>query len=126
MNKSFKGRTLLVRDEEIFNILSRTQAAFSGMQKVDLKDPRFEESYEVYSTNQDEARYLLTTAFMDRLLKLFNIFNKKIIKDIGKDIPIEISIQTSFFDNKILLAIPVEDNMFEFASFFKPIENKEK
>jgi hypothetical protein len=40
------------------------------MEPVRLEDPRFEGQYEVYSTNQIEARALLTPAFMERFMAL--------------------------------------------------------
>jgi hypothetical protein len=42
----------------------------SGRQRVDLEDPRFAASYDVWSTDQIAARALLTPAFMERLLAL--------------------------------------------------------
>lgn len=41
-----------------------------GLQQVRLEDPRFEARYEVYGSDQVEARALLTPAFMERLMAL--------------------------------------------------------
>jgi hypothetical protein len=42
----------------------------SNMETVRLEHPEFEQRYEVYSTDQIEARSLLTPAFMERFVKL--------------------------------------------------------
>lgn len=41
-----------------------------GLSRVVLEDPLFEKEFDVYSTDQTESRYILTTAFMNRLLKV--------------------------------------------------------
>ena len=85
----------------------------SGLQRVKLEDIRFEELFEVYSSDQIEARYLLTAAFMERMLKLSELYGGK-------------SIQFSFKDNQLLLAIPTKKDMFEACSFFRSNVNKKK
>lgn len=44
--------------------------SIKGLETVRLEDPVFEKKFEVYSSDQIGARYLLTTAFMERLLKV--------------------------------------------------------
>lgn len=66
--KPFKARTLVLADRgAIFNALGGL-FGFDG--RVRLEDPRFESAFEVYSPDQIEARFLLTPAFMERLLAL--------------------------------------------------------
>jgi len=66
--KPFKARTLVMADRgAIFNVLG---GLFGSDERVRLEDPRFEKAFEVYSPDQIEARYLLTPAFMERLLSL--------------------------------------------------------
>ena len=62
--------------------------------------------FEAYSQNQIEARYLLTTAFMERMLKLKELYGGT-------------NIQFSFNDDKVLIAINTRENMFEPCSLFK-------
>lgn len=109
MNKNFKGRTVVLKDKKIFNVFNR----IAGLQNVKLEDLQFEKYFEVYSDDQIEARYLLTTGFMERMLKLRDLYNGK-------------SIQFSFDNNTLLLAIPTRQNMFEANSFFKSNVNKKK
>lgn len=109
MNKPFKGRTVVLKDGGILNVFKRV----SGLEKVRLEDLLFEKIFEVFSDDQIEARYLLTTAFMERALKLRDLFGGK-------------SIQFSFFEDKLLFAIPTSQDMFEACSFFKSTINKPK
>lgn len=109
MNKPFEGRTVVLKDSGMLNVFKKV----SGLQKVQLEDLLFEKVFEVYSDNQIESRYLLTTAFMERVLKLRDLFGGK-------------SIQFSFFDNKLLFCIPTKQDMFEACSFFKSAVNKPK
>lgn len=109
MNKNFKGRTVVLKDSGMFNMFNRV----SGLQNVKLEDLRFEKVFEVYSDDQIEARYLLTSAFMERMLKLRDLYEGK-------------SIQFSFKDNKLLLAVPTSQDMFEANSFFGSNVNKAK
>lgn len=109
MNKSFKGRTVVLKDKRLFNVFNRVK----GLQNVKLEDIRFEKYFEVYSDDQIEARYLLTTGFMERMLKLRDLYDGK-------------SIQFCFNRNTLLLAIPTKQNMFEANSFFRTNVNKKK
>lgn len=65
--KRFSGRTIIRADRGMMNALSH--GGISG-ERVRLEDPRFEEHFEVFAEDQVEARYLLTPAFMERLVTL--------------------------------------------------------
>ena len=65
--KPFEGVTKVYRDAGVFNALMRMG---KGGERVKLEDPRFEKAFEVVSTDQVEARFLLTPDFMERLLAL--------------------------------------------------------
>ena len=71
-NKSFTGHTrILAKTGRISSLLSLEQIEPSQRgEPVFLEDPRFNELFTVYSTDQIEARYLLTPGFMERLLEL--------------------------------------------------------
>jgi Protein of unknown function (DUF3137) len=77
------------------------------MQKVTLEDPQFEDKFEVYSTDQIEARYLLTTSFMERLLALSRLFSGQ-------------GLQAAFHEKHLLLLLNAQENMFEASSIFQP------
>jgi len=98
MNKSFKGQTVIKTDGgRIGNWFSKK---FSGLENIKLEDPKFEDLFEVYGTNQIEARYLLTTAFMERFMDLAHIYDSK-------------NIQASFIGKEIFIMIPSKKNLFE-------------
>ena len=110
MNKNFKGKTVVLKDKgTIGNALHKLK----GLQTVRLEDIQFEKVFEVYSDDQIEARYLLTAAFMDRMLKLRDLYKGK-------------TIQFCFNHNTLLLSIPTRQNMFEASSFFRSNLNKKK
>lgn len=68
--------------------------------KVNLEDPEFEKYYDVYSNDQIEARYLLTTAFMNRMVELAK-------KGIGKNITL------SFEHGNVNIAVGSAKDWFE-------------
>lgn len=110
MNKKFKGRTVVLKDRgAVGNALNK----IPGLQNVKLESAEFEKYFEVYSDDQIEARYLLTTAFMERMLRLRDLYDGK-------------SIQFSFYQNTLLLSIPTNQNMFEANSFFRTNTDKAK
>lgn len=110
MNKKFKGQTVVLKDWGVFNFL---HMLFEGLENVRLEDVRFEKYFQVYSDNQIEARYILTTGFMERILKLKNAYHGK-------------KIQLSFFNNQLLIAISTSQNMFETSSLFYSNLNRKK
>jgi len=110
MNKNFKGRTVVLRD---YGALGNVFNKIKGLQNVKLEDSVFEKFFEVYADDQIEARYLLTTAFMERMLKLRDLYQGK-------------SIQFCFNQNTLLLSIPTRQDMFEANSFFCSNLNKKK
>jgi hypothetical protein len=108
MNKAFKGRTMVKKDEggaanAVGGWISKK---FDNVQRVKLEDPVFEKQFEVYGTDQVEARYLLTTSFMERLLGVAALFGK--------------GVQAGFYDDHLLLMLPSKKDRFEPASIFTP------
>lgn len=101
-HKAFKGHTLVVKNRGGFiNFLS---SSFKGLERVKLEDPRFEKQFDVFSTDQIEARYLLTVGFMERLQELAAMFSGKI--------------QCAFYGDKLLIMLASRDNRFELGSIF--------
>ena len=62
-NKNFKCETLIKTNTK------NASPKIGQKSKVNLEDTEFENLFDVYSTDQIEARYLLTTSFMERLKK---------------------------------------------------------
>ncbi len=113
MNKSFQGQTVVFNDYGAFNFLHSLSCIGTKLQNIKLEDVLFEKKFEVYGTNQIEARYLLTPAFIERVLQVCKLFcgNK---------------IQFSFFNNRLLLAISTNKNMFETSSLFSITTNRRR
>jgi hypothetical protein len=120
IHKYFKGKTVVRKDfGSVGNLVGKTyrrsaeilkgSSRFSELTSVRLEDPRFEKEFEVFSTDQVEARYLLTTSFMERLLELRNkLYIQKI--------------ECSFYKNVLLMMISTKKDMFEPGSIFEPAD----
>ncbi|MCD7780832.1 MAG: DUF3137 domain-containing protein, partial [Candidatus Gastranaerophilales bacterium] len=92
--KKFKGDTIIKKNFAI------NFGEYNDLKKVNLEDPEFEKIYDVYSTDQIEARYLITAAFMNRMVKLAK-------KGIGENVTL------SFEKGKIHIAISSSKDWFE-------------
>ena len=104
MNKSFSGKTVIKKD--IGTVGNWFIKKSTSLKKVKLEDPNFEKMFEVYSDDQVEARYLLTVTFIERLKELVENFGGK-------------SIQCCFYNNKLLMMIPIEKDLFETGSIYE-------
>jgi Protein of unknown function (DUF3137) len=115
-NKYFQGQTLVVPDhtERYLGSLAQDLQALNTQrgQLVKLEDPEFEKLFAVYSTDQIEARYILSTSLMQHLVD----FTKKSRRDTF----------VSFINDKIYIAIKYDEDLFEPKLFktmidFEPI-----
>ena len=70
-----------------------------GASRVKMEKKKKKKVFDVFSTNQIEARYLITPSMMERMLKLDSNFKK--------------GITISFRNSTILVAIPDSKNRFE-------------
>ncbi len=102
------GQTVVRKDAGMFNFLNRFKGS---LQNIKLEDVVFEKEFEVYGDNQIEARFLLTTAFMERILRVKKLFHGK-------------SVEFSFADNSLLIAIRTGKDMFEPSSLFRVTTDK--
>jgi len=71
-HKPFSSTTIASADKGLLNRIAGW--AVPG-QRARLESPDFEDRFEVYTTDQVEARYLLTPAFMERMIDLDRFFN---------------------------------------------------
>ena len=104
MNKSFGGKTVVKKDSGTVGNWFVNKS--TSLKKVKLEDPIFEKMFEVYSDDQVEVRYLLTVTFIERLKELVENFGGK-------------SIQCCFYNNKLLMMIPIEKDLFETGSIYE-------
>ncbi|MBO5038989.1 MAG: DUF3137 domain-containing protein [Alphaproteobacteria bacterium] len=72
----------------------------STFQEVLLEDVVFAKKWKVMGTDQVEARYVLTPALMERLLKVKKCFHGN-------------KLDFAFYDNKLLIAVSTNKDMFE-------------
>jgi hypothetical protein len=111
-NKKFIGETFVLPDiaESTFGSLGTffQKMNISRPKLVKLEDIEFEKSFAVYGTDQIEARYILSTALMQRIMG----FKKKTGKDISM----------SFIDSNVFIGIPVAKDLFE-APLFSSLVN---
>lgn len=64
--RDFLGVTIVRRDAGVFNVFGGGK----NLERVRLVDPAFEKAFEVWGTDQVEARYLLHPVLMQRLLDM--------------------------------------------------------
>ena len=107
-HKKFLGRTVVLRDAGLFNRFGGRR----GMERVKLESNAFEDAFEVYGTDQVEARFLLTPDLMQRLIELEKVFRG------GK-------LRCAFQNEELLIALEGGD-LFEPGSMFTPLDNPER
>ncbi len=105
-HKQFNGVTKVFRDAGFMN-------AFMKMghkePRVRLEDPVFEKAFEVFGSDQIEARFILTPDFMERLLKLEQTFKGK-------------QLRCAFSGGDMLLCVAGK-NLFEPGSMYRPMDD---
>lgn len=110
-HKRFFGRTLVMRDAGFFNIFGKWFGR-KGMDRAALEDPTFEKAFEVYTSDQVEARFLLTPDMMQRLLDLETAFHGK-------------KLRCAFVGDHLLIAVEGTD-LFEPGSLFKRLDDPDR
>lgn len=103
-NKHFNGGTV-VRANMLF---SSNSSWFENVEVVKLENIDFEDKFTTYSSDQVEARYILTPALMERILQLNSIS--------------EDTISLSFYNSRVYIAFPIERNCFE-PPIFETLQN---
>ena len=102
-NKHFKGITIILPDvaERLFggfgNFLQKMNV--SRGQLIKLEDPEFEKEFVVYGDDQVEARYILSTSLMKRIVDFKKKTGRKVF--------------LSFVGSKIYVAIAFAKDLFE-------------
>ena len=101
-HKDFSGRTILYRN-------SWFKFRFGSEKRVKLENSTFENCFDVFSTDEIEARYILSPAMMERLVEMNN--------RLGNNVTI------SFCHSNVYIAIPDSRNHFE-ASVWQPLTRR--
>ncbi len=113
--KSFHGETYVLRDQGKFLNSTHYLTDKDGkkLERVMLEDPRFESTFEVYSNDQVEARYLLTTSLMERLVELTDVnFGGYTKTENPDEIRVFTPIRVAFRANKIIISIQTSRRLF--------------
>jgi hypothetical protein len=108
-NKYFQHQTVVLPRSKV-SFLSKfiNYEIFNIFHEIKLEDVDFTKKFAVYSTDQVEARYILTPGFMERVLAYRQKVNRKI--------------SLSFVNDKMFCTIPNYVNLFEpaiFESFYE-------
>jgi len=102
-NKHFHGRTVVLPDsaEKLFGRLGKKLQEWnlSRDDLINMEDVDFEKEFVVYGTDQIEARYILSTALMRRILE----FKRKM----------KVPVHMAFVNSDLYMAISIKKNMFE-------------
>ena len=102
-NKEFHGRTVVLPDtaEKLFGGFGKMlqKMNLSRDELVKLESPEFEKEFAVYGTDQVEARYILSTSLMERILN----FKRKT----------RMPVSVAFVHSNVCLALETRKNMFE-------------
>jgi hypothetical protein len=74
--RAFLGTTLLKREGFKFTFFGDSKS-YGGqeLERIKMVDPRFEDAFDVYGTDQVEGRYLVHPAYCERLLELEKEFD---------------------------------------------------
>ncbi|WP_367718259.1 DUF3137 domain-containing protein [Nitratireductor sp. GISD-1A_MAKvit] len=109
--KAFEGETSVVADTSWIG--NAIESLRQKGQRVALESLEFEGRFEVYSTDQLEARYLLTPRFMERIMDLTERFNNKK------------GVALAFSDSQLLVAIRIGANArrFEIGNVFHEVRD---
>ncbi len=105
-HKRFRGHTLLrprdgVGDPED-RLASSDRATGGRMEPIRLEDPKLESLYRVFGTDQQQARYILSTSMMERIAS----FRERT----GKPVSL------SFYDSNMHVAVPSSRDLLEVRS----------
>jgi len=103
-NKSFHGRTILLPDraERMLGTFGRALQQLSkagGGRAIELEDSEFERYFVVYTTDEVEARYILSPSLMQRIVRFRESSGAKL--------------RIAFVNECVYVAVPLAENLFE-------------
>jgi len=100
--KKLNGHTVVLPHQLTTQLDRLASFNFTEEQRVHLEDPRFTNQFVVYSTDQVEARYVLSVALMERITLFAEKFKKPIF--------------LSFQNQQLFIAIKNENGLFSFPT----------
>lgn len=115
-NKKFKGQTFLFPDyaRQVFGFnfgeMLNEVMTLPGIELVKFEDTEFEKEFAVYSTDQVEARYILSTSLVYQIRELQKKLNNEV--------------RIAFINDKLFMAVPFETDFLR-PNIFSKINNIE-
>jgi len=105
-NKHFNGHTLVVPASANKLMRMLTTPIFGGDKIIALENPEFGKRFQVFSSDQVEARYILSTSLMERLLTFVTKANNEV--------------KISFVHSCVFIGISTGSRLFE-PKYFRSI-----
>jgi hypothetical protein len=90
-NKYFHNTVVVRRDG--WNLVASNE-------RIQLEDPRFESRFDVFSEDDQQTRYILSPALMERIMEVDDRFG---------------GILLSFRESKVILTVPMRENKFDMS-----------
>ncbi len=113
-HKNFHGHTIVLPDtaEKLFGFIGKKLQDwnFTRDEVVHMENAEFEKEFVVYSNDQVEARYILSTSMIQRILDLKKKYNT--------------SVYLSFINSKVFVAMQYNKQLFE-PAFKESITNSD-
>lgn len=107
-DKQFLGRTIILRDAGMLNRFGGNRK----LQKARLESPEFEQAFEVFTSDQVEARYLLTPDIISNLNGLERSFGGR-------------KLRCAFDDGDIIIVLE-HGNLFEPGSLMNRLDDPDR
>ena len=96
--RPFTGHTIIAKDKTKLGAWAKSK--ITGLKRANLVDLEFERLFDVFTTDQTEARYLIDPVIMENLKTLQSEYNGD-------------SLTASFYDEHVLILIASKTNHFE-------------
>ncbi|MFX0558085.1 DUF3137 domain-containing protein [Maribacter sp. CXY002] len=100
--KKLNGHTVMLPKNKLTQLDQWASLNFKEEQEIHLEDPRFTRNFTVYSTDQVEARYVLSSSIMEKIVALKEKFDRPICM--------------SFQDKQLYFAVKNNNGLFSISS----------
>lgn len=107
MNKNFTSHTVITPD----TLFHKTPV--KGLRHTTLEDVEFEKKFDVFTNDEVDARYLITTTFMERLKAMKTAFKAD-------------KIRCAFYGDLLLVALSTKKDLFSLCSLVKPMDDAQQ
>lgn len=100
-HKYFHSETIII-PETGWKAVGLNKKKYKGAALIEMEDPIFEKRFRVFTTNDQDARYILSPSMMERICKLQNKFRDDIwISFRGDSMNIAINTSRDFFEHDL-------------------------